>query len=376
MQVAFSLIVLFVGGLLVRSFVKLSSVNPGFADVGRVARLLRSRAAHRADATARGAAAGARSACAISQASPPSARPSSTCSAGPGGTTSPVPGTARETIEATMAPVTPGYFETMKIPLLAGRTFVRGDLDSEDPTVVIVNESFAKRYFGGEPAVGRLFDARFGSVARTERGRRRRGGCSLRPAQAAGADDLHAAPARQLPDPVRARGRRCDDDRPQAPRRSACRHAALARDVGHVAGRDGRSYGRARAAARAARRVLCAGRARADSGRVVWRVELCRRAAHARNRHPRRARGADGRRGALSPGGHRQHDADRSRLRRRGRAVRVALCGDDAVRGHGARCLESSRCRSARCCWARSWPPLVPAWRAAHVDPVIALRSE
>ena len=31
MQVAFSLIVLFVGGLLVRSFVKLSSVNPGFA---------------------------------------------------------------------------------------------------------------------------------------------------------------------------------------------------------------------------------------------------------------------------------------------------------------------------------------------------------
>ena len=31
MQVAFSLIVLLVGGLLVRSFVKLSSVNPGFA---------------------------------------------------------------------------------------------------------------------------------------------------------------------------------------------------------------------------------------------------------------------------------------------------------------------------------------------------------
>jgi hypothetical protein len=30
MQVAFSLIVLFVGGLPVRSFVKLSSVNPGF----------------------------------------------------------------------------------------------------------------------------------------------------------------------------------------------------------------------------------------------------------------------------------------------------------------------------------------------------------
>ena len=50
----------------------------------------------------------------------------------------------------------------MQIPLLAGRTFVRGDLDTERPTVVIVNESFAKRYFGGQPAVGRLFDMRFG----------------------------------------------------------------------------------------------------------------------------------------------------------------------------------------------------------------------
>ena len=75
----------------------------------------------------------------------------------------PVPGSAREAIEVTMAPVTPGYFETTRIPLLAGRTFVRGDLDTEEPTVVVVNESFAKRYFGGEPAVGRLFDAQFGS---------------------------------------------------------------------------------------------------------------------------------------------------------------------------------------------------------------------
>jgi hypothetical protein len=50
----------------------------------------------------------------------------------------------------------------MKVSLLAGRTFVRGDLDTEAPTIVIVNESFAKRYFGGEPAAGRLLDVRFG----------------------------------------------------------------------------------------------------------------------------------------------------------------------------------------------------------------------
>ena len=75
----------------------------------------------------------------------------------------PLPRT-NEAVEVTMAPVTPGYFETMRMPLVAGRTFVRDDLDAQDPTVVIVNESFAKRYFGGELAVGRQFDARFGKA--------------------------------------------------------------------------------------------------------------------------------------------------------------------------------------------------------------------
>jgi hypothetical protein len=54
----------------------------------------------------------------------------------------------------------------MQIPLLTGRTFIRRDFETEDPNAVIVNESFARRYFGGEPAVGRLFDARFGKTTR------------------------------------------------------------------------------------------------------------------------------------------------------------------------------------------------------------------
>ncbi len=161
MQVAFSLIVLIVGGLLVRSFVKLSSVNPGFA-VSDVL-LVSWEAVHRLEPDQQRAALlqvldrlrDLPGVAAVSAAE-------FNVLGRPWRYDLPVPGTARETIEATIAPVTPGYFETMKIPLLAGRTFVRGDLDTEVPTIVIVNQSFAKRYFGGEPAVGRLLDVHFG----------------------------------------------------------------------------------------------------------------------------------------------------------------------------------------------------------------------
>ena len=164
-QVAFSLIVLFVGGLLVRSFVKLSSVNPGFATSDVL--LVSWEAVQRMEPNQQRAALlqvldrlrDLPGVAAVSAAE-------FNVLGRPWRNDVPVPGTARETIEATMAPVTPGYFETMKIPLLAGRTFVRGDLDTESPTAVIVNESFAKRYFGGEPAVGRLFDAQLRQDAR------------------------------------------------------------------------------------------------------------------------------------------------------------------------------------------------------------------
>ena len=161
LQVAFSLVVLLVGGLLVRSFVKLSSVHPGF-EMSNVL-LVSWEAVQHLEPKQQQAAllqvldrlGGLPGVSAVSAAE-------FNVLGRPWRNDFPLPGTARETIEATMAPVTPGYFETMRIPLRAGRTFVRRDLDSEAPTVVIVNESFATRYFAGEPAVGRLFDARFG----------------------------------------------------------------------------------------------------------------------------------------------------------------------------------------------------------------------
>ncbi len=160
MQVAFSLIVLFVGGLLVRSFVQLSSVNPGFATSGvflvswepvdsiapRHQRAALVQVLDRLRDLPDVAAVGAAEFNVLGR---------------PWRNDIPVAGTGGA-IEVTMAPVTPGYLEAMGIPLLAGRTFVSRDFDSEDPTVVVVSESFATRYAGHEPPVGGLIDARFG----------------------------------------------------------------------------------------------------------------------------------------------------------------------------------------------------------------------
>ncbi len=49
--------------------------------------------------------------------------------------------------------VSPGYFKTLGIHLLAGRAFRESDT-ADSPKVVVVNESFARHYFGQRPAVG------------------------------------------------------------------------------------------------------------------------------------------------------------------------------------------------------------------------------
>jgi predicted permease len=50
--------------------------------------------------------------------------------------------------------VSPGYFAVMRTPLLDGRDFLETD-DSTAPPVIIVNQTFARRYFGSPTAVGR-----------------------------------------------------------------------------------------------------------------------------------------------------------------------------------------------------------------------------
>jgi len=52
--------------------------------------------------------------------------------------------------------VSPGYFETIGLPIVAGRDFLPSDLASKHK-VGLVNERFAKKYFGDGTAVGRHF---------------------------------------------------------------------------------------------------------------------------------------------------------------------------------------------------------------------------
>ena len=51
--------------------------------------------------------------------------------------------------------VSPGWVDTMRIPFLDGRDFRPGDAN---PGVAIVNETFARQYFGGADPVGQAFE--------------------------------------------------------------------------------------------------------------------------------------------------------------------------------------------------------------------------
>jgi putative ABC transport system permease protein len=56
--------------------------------------------------------------------------------------------------QAFMNAFSPGYFETMRIPLLEGRDFRQSDI-VQTPTVAIVNRKFAEHFFPGKSAIGK-----------------------------------------------------------------------------------------------------------------------------------------------------------------------------------------------------------------------------
>jgi len=57
--------------------------------------------------------------------------------------------------------VMPGFFETMRIPLLSGRMFGEKD-DSKAAPVIMINQAFARRYFPGENPIGKHIQVALG----------------------------------------------------------------------------------------------------------------------------------------------------------------------------------------------------------------------
>jgi predicted permease len=160
-ELAIALVLLVGAGLLIRSFIALNSEDPGFATRGVLALRLNLPAAaygeparitgfyeqlvERLDALPGVESAGAGSSLLLSRL-PASAginiegRP-------------PLPANARD-IPVPYDSVTPGYFSTLQIPLRRGRMFTRADAE-QSQQVVMVNETFVRRFFPGEDPLGR-----------------------------------------------------------------------------------------------------------------------------------------------------------------------------------------------------------------------------
>lgn len=69
-----------------------------------------------------------------------------------------VPGQSPSEREEIYYQVSPGYFATLRTPLLYGRDFDAHDSMTLDTIPAIVNLAFARRYLGGDDAVGRTFE--------------------------------------------------------------------------------------------------------------------------------------------------------------------------------------------------------------------------
>ena len=170
-QVGFSFVVLFVAGLLLISFQKLTSVDLGFSKnvllfeidargpgsggpgprggvgLGEKARALQGELLDRLRRFPGVRAAGTSLFALMGGASTPIISP-------------PVrfPGRAAEPIRPRFLAVSPGFFATMQIPLLSGREFTAQDITPGVPTAVIVNQAFARQFFPGEDALGKRFE--------------------------------------------------------------------------------------------------------------------------------------------------------------------------------------------------------------------------
>jgi predicted permease len=68
-----------------------------------------------------------------------------------------IPGRPPDDTEVYFLEITQGFVDAMRMRLLAGRDLARGDVDAEGEGPVLVNETFARMYFPGVSPIGRRF---------------------------------------------------------------------------------------------------------------------------------------------------------------------------------------------------------------------------
>lgn len=168
-QTAFGFMVLFVAGLCLASFAKLLGTDPGF-DANDLA-IVRVEAGEFRDGGPKALAAWVQLVEHVKQM--PGIESASLSGwglfEGRGRNKSlRIPGRAVDSEDPWYLPVSPRFVETMRIGLAGGRDFEWRDAQPETPSAVIVNQSFARRYFPGESPLGKRFSRVDGSELVTQ----------------------------------------------------------------------------------------------------------------------------------------------------------------------------------------------------------------
>jgi predicted permease len=80
-----------------------------------------------------------------------------------------LPGKGPSERQETFYNISPGFFATLRIPVVDGRSFDRQDDANREPVPTIVNRAFERRYFGRGQALGETFQAPQGHELKAHR---------------------------------------------------------------------------------------------------------------------------------------------------------------------------------------------------------------
>jgi predicted permease len=171
-QVAFSLAVLSISALLLLSFTRLISVDPGFRVEGVLLASVNPPDRLEGSTGRRAVLEALERASSVPGITSVSASSWALMSGSGWSTGIRLPGGRLQSREVSFLEVTPGFIKTMAIPLRDGRDLADADMklsaggeQVEEPNTVLVNQAFVRAFFPNEPALGRVFERPQGSDA-------------------------------------------------------------------------------------------------------------------------------------------------------------------------------------------------------------------